>query len=109
MPTLHQVNHVQHGQESQGDVDVTAGARALQVQDVIVVGGRCGVVVGAQRYGGGGAEDRHATESAPSQRGKTAVHEEGQEQALPVGLSTQRGGQRLLDRPLLRKRGGKLL
>lgn len=99
VPTLHQVNHIQHGQEGQGDVDVAGGARTLHVLDVIV-GRRGGVVVGSDRYGGG-AEDGHATQGAPGERGEAAVHEEGQEEALPVGLPTQGGGQRLLDRPLL--------
>lgn len=99
VPALHQVNHIQHGQEGQGDVDVAAGAGTLQVQDV-VVGSRGGIVVSTERYGGG-AENVHATQSAPGERGEAAVHEEGQEEALPVGLPTQRGGQRLLDWPLL--------
>lgn len=100
VPALHQVNHIEHGQEGQGDVDVAAGARTLQVQDVVVIRRRSGLAVGAEGDGGG-AEDRHAAEGAPGQRGKTAVHEEGQEEALPVGLPAQGGGQRLLDRPLL--------
>jgi len=104
VPALHQVNHIQHCQEGQGDVDVAAGARTLQVQDVAVVGCGGGIVVGTERYGGGGAEDGHATESAPGERGEAAVHEEGQEEALPVGLPTQGEGQRLLDWPLLWKR-----
>lgn len=100
MPALHQVNHIQHSQEGQGDVDVAARARTLQVQDVIIVGRRGGVVV-STNGNGGGAENGYATESAPGERSKAAVHEEGQEEALPMGLPTQRGGQRLLDWPLL--------
>lgn len=100
VPTLHQVNHIQHCQEGQGDVDVAARARTLQVQDVIIVGRRGGIVIRTNRYGGG-AENGYTTESAPGERGKAAVHEEGQEEALPVGLPTQGGGQRLLDWPLL--------
>ena len=100
VPALHQINHIEHCEEGQGDVDVAAGARALQVQDVIVVGGRGGVVIGADGDGGG-AEDGHAAESTPGERGEAAVHEEGQEEALPVGLPAQGGGQRLLDWPLL--------
>lgn len=34
VPTLHQVNHVEHCQEGQGDVDVATVARALLMQDV---------------------------------------------------------------------------
>lgn len=79
------------------------------MQDVVVVSRRGGVVTSTKCYGGG-AENGDATQGTPGQRGKAAVHEEGQEEALPVGLSTQRGGQRLLDRPLLwrygEKRGG---
>lgn len=37
VPTFHQVNHIKHGQEGQWDVDITAGAWALQVRDVVVV------------------------------------------------------------------------
>lgn len=94
VPTLHQVNHIQHGQEGQWDVHVTTRTRTFQMLDVI---GRRGAV---SRYGGG-AQNGYATESAPGQRGKTAVHEEGQEEALPVGLPTKGRGQRLLDWPLL--------
>lgn len=93
VPTLHQVNHIQHGQEGQRDVDITAGARALPLPGVV---GRRRAV---SRYGG--AENRYATESAPGQRSKAAVHEEGQEEALPVRLPTQGRRQRLLDWPLL--------
>lgn len=100
VPTLHQVNHIKHGQEGQGDVDVATGARTLQVQDVAVVGRRGGIVVGTEGYGRG-AENGYPTESAPGECGKAAIHEESQEEALPVGLPTQGGGQRLLDRPLL--------
>lgn len=100
VPALHQVNHIKHGQEGQGDVDVATRARTLQVQDVIVVGRRGGIVVSTKRYGGG-AENRYPTESAPGECGKAAVHEEGQEEALPVGLPTEGGGQRLLNWPLL--------
>lgn len=107
VPALHQVNHIQHCQEGQGDVDVSARARTLQVQDVIIVGYRRGFVVSTKGYGGW-AENGHATESAPGERGKAAVHEEGQEEALPMGLPTQGGGQRLLDWPLLwGHRGGR--
>lgn len=101
VPALHQVNHVQHRQEGQRDVDVAAGARALQVEDVIVVGGGCGVVGATKKHGGGRAEDGHSAESTPGQRGETAVHQQRQEEALPVGLSAQGGGQGLLGRLLL--------
>lgn len=101
VPTLHQVNHIEHRQEGQRDVDIAAVARALRMQDVVRVGHRGGIHIGA----GGGDENVDAAESTPGERSKTAVHEEGQEEALPVGLPTQGGAQRLLDRPLLR--GGK--
>lgn len=97
VPTLHQVNHIQHRQEGQGDVDVATIARTLRVQDVIRVSRRGGIYVST----GGGDENVYATESTPGKRGKTAVHEEGQEEALPMGLPTQGGAQRLLDWPLL--------
>lgn len=97
MPALHQVNHIEHCQEGQRDVDIAAVARALRVQDVVRVGHRGGVHVGA----GGRDEDVHAAKSTPGERCKTAVHEEGQEEALPVGLPTQGGAQRLLDWSLL--------
>lgn len=100
VPALHQVNHVQHRQEGQGDVDVATRARTLHVQDVIIVGCRGGIVVSTERYGGG-AENGYTAECAPGERGKAAVHEEGQEEALPMRLPTQGGGQRLLDWPLL--------
>lgn len=108
VPTLHEVNYIQHCQEGQGDVDVSTGAGTLQVQDVIVVGRRGGIVVSTKGYRVG-AQNRHPAESAPGQGGKAAVHEEGQEEALPMGLPTEGGGQRLLDWPLLWKqseRGG---
>ena len=101
VPALHQVNHIKHGEEGQGDVDVATGARALQVQDV-VIGRRGGVGGGPERYGGG-AENGHPAESTPSQCSEAAIHEESQEEALPVGLPTQGGGQRLLEWPLLWK------
>lgn len=97
MPTLHQVNHIQHCQEGQGDVDIATITRTLRVQDVIRVSRRGGIYVST----GGGDENVYATESTPGKRGKTAVHEEGQEEALPMGLPTQGGAQRLLDWPLL--------
>lgn len=97
VPALHQVDHVEHCQEGQRDVDIAAVARALRVQDVVGVGHGGGVHVGAGR----GDEDVHAAESTPGQRSKAAVHEEGQEEALPVGLPAQGGAQRLLDWPLL--------
>lgn len=71
------------------------------MQDVIIVGRRGGIVISTERYGGG-AKNRYPTESTPGERGKAAVHEECQEEALPVGLPTQGGCQRLLDWPLLR-------
>lgn len=100
MPALHQVHHVEHSQEGQRDVDIAAVARALRVQDVVGVGHRGGVHVGAGR----GDEDVHAAKSTPGQRSKTAVHEEGQEEALPVGLPAQGGAQRLLDWALLQRK-----
>lgn len=72
------------------------------MQDVVIVGRGGGIVIGTERYGGG-AQNRYPTESAPGEGGKAAVHEEGQEEALPMGLPTQGGGQRLLDWPLLWK------
>lgn len=74
VPALHQVNHIQHRQEGQGDVDVAAGARTLQVVDIAVVGRGCGVVCGGTERNRGGAEDGHSTEGAPGQRGEATVH-----------------------------------
>lgn len=34
VPALHQVNHIQHCQEGQGDVDIAAVTRTLWVKDV---------------------------------------------------------------------------
>lgn len=99
MPALHQVHHIEHCQEGQRDVDIAAVTRALWMQDVIGVGHRGGVHVGAGR----GDEDVHAAEGTPGERSKTAVHEEGQEEALPVGLPAQGGAQRLLDWSLLQR------
>lgn len=101
VPALHQINHIKHCQKGQGDVDISARARTLPVNHIIVVGCRCGVIIGTERYGGGGAEDGHPTDSAPGQRGEATIHEEGQEEALPVGLSAQGGGQGLLGGLLL--------
>lgn len=85
VPTLHQVNHIQHCQEGQGDVDIATIARTLWVQDVIGVGYRGGIHISA----GGGNKNLYATKSTPGESGKAAVHEEGQKEALPMGLSTQ--------------------
>lgn len=103
VPTLHQVNHIEHRQESQGDVDISTIARTLWVQDVIRVGCRGSVHISA----GGGDENVHTTKGTPGQCGEAAVHEEGQEEALPVGLPTEGGAQRLLDWPLLRGQRGR--
>lgn len=73
VPTLYQVNHIKHGQEGQGDVDVATRAWALQVEDVVIVGSRGGIVVRAEGDGGG-AKDGDPTESAPGQGCKAAVH-----------------------------------
>lgn len=73
VPTLHQVNHVKHSQEGQGDVDVTTRAWTLQVQDVIIVGRRGGIIVSTKRDGGG-TKNGYATQSAPDKCGKAAVH-----------------------------------
>lgn len=97
VPALHQVNHIQHCQEGQGDVDIAAVTRTLWVKDV-GVRRRGGVHVGA----GVRDEDLHAAQGAPGERGEAAVHKEGQEETLPVGLPTQRGAQGLLDGTLLR-------
>lgn len=66
VPTLHQVNHIQHSQEGQGDVHIATRARTLQVRDVMIVScsRRCGLVVATDWYGGG-AENGHTTDSAP--------------------------------------------
>lgn len=103
MPTLHQVNHIEHCQEGQGDVDIATIARTLRVQDVIRVGCRGCILIST----GGGDENVYATESTPGKRGKAAVHEEGQEEALPMGLPTQGRAQRLLDWPLLSGQRGR--
>lgn len=100
VPALHQIYHIQHCQEGQGDVDVSTRAWTLQVHDVLIVGGGGGTIVATKRCGIG-AENSNTAESAPGKRGKAAVHEEGQEEALPMRLPTQGGGQRLLDWPLL--------
>lgn len=94
VPALHQVDYIEHGQEGHGDVDISIGAGAVMVEPgpvAVEVGGT--VVVRSH--------DCDAIQGAPAQRAKAAVHEQGQEQALPVRLPTQRAAQGLLERTLL--------
>lgn len=95
VPTLHQVDCVQHEQEGQGDVDVAIGAGAVVVHEAIAL-------VGAAE-----GEAGHCGDVAPSHCPQAAVHEQREQEALPVRLTAERFGERGLDGTLLLKRGGR--
>lgn len=89
VPTLHQVDRVQHEQESQGDVDIAVGAGAVMVHEAIAL-------VGAAE-----GEAGHCGDVAPSHCPQAAVHEQREQEALPMGLAAERFGERGLDGSLL--------
>lgn len=89
VPTLHQVDRVEHQQEGQGDVDVAVGAGAVVVHEAIAL-------VGAAE-----GEARHCGDVAPGHCPQAAVHEQGEQEALPVRLPAERFGERGLDGTLL--------
>lgn len=94
VPTLHQVDGVQHEQEGQGDVDIAVGAGAVMVHEAVAL-------VGAAE-----GEARHCGDVAPGHGPQTAVHEQGEQQALPVGLTAEGLGERGLDGTLLLRGAG---
>lgn len=77
VPALHKVDHVQHDQEGQGDVDVAVGAGTVVVHHRLSL---VGAVEG---------EARDLGHLAPGHHPDAAVHQQGQEQAFPVGFLTQ--------------------
>lgn len=89
VPTLDQVDRVQHEQEGQGDVDVAVGAGAVVVHEAIAL-------VGAAE-----GEAGHRGDVAPGHCPQAAVHEQREQEALPVRLAAERFGERGLDRTLL--------
>lgn len=95
MPALHQVDSVQHEQESQGDVHIAVGAGAVVVHEAVAL-------VGAAE-----GEAGHRGDVAPGHGPQAAVHEQREEQALPVGLTAEGLGERGLDGTLLLRRAGK--
>ncbi len=90
MPALHQVHQVQHDHKSYGDVDITVIART----------------------GLGSAADRYLVEvdnltfdggdTTPCYSAQTSHNEKSQDQAFPVGITTQRMAEGLLDWSLLK-------
>lgn len=94
MPTLHQVDGVQHEQEGQGDVDIAVGAGAVVVHEAVAL-------VGAAE-----GEAGHRGYVAPGHGPQTAVHEQREQQALPVGFTAEGLGERGLDGTLLLRWAG---
>lgn len=64
VPTLHQVDGVQHEQEGQGDVDIAVGARAVMVHEAVAL------------VGTAEGEAGHCGDMAPSHCPQAAVHEQ---------------------------------
>lgn len=64
VPTLHQVDGVQHEQEGQGDVDIAIGARAIMIHEAVALVGA------AEREAG------HCGDVAPSHCPQAAIHEQ---------------------------------
>ena len=95
MPALHQVDGIQHEQEGQGDVDIAVGAGAVVVHEAVAL-------VGAAE-----GEAGHRGDVAPGHRPQAAVHEQREQQALPVGLTAEGLGERGLDGTLLLRWAGK--
>lgn len=95
VPTLHQVDSIQHEQEGQGDVDIAVGAGAVVVHEAVAL-------VGAAE-----GEAGHCGDMAPGHGPQAAVHEQGEQQALPVGLTAEGLGERGLDGTLLLRGAGK--
>lgn len=94
VPALHQVDGIQHEQEGQGDVDIAIGTRAVMVHEAIAL-------VGAAE-----GEAGHCGDMAPGNGPQAAIHEQGEQQALPVGLTAERLGERGLDGTLLLRGAG---
>ncbi|GFS79888.1 hypothetical protein NPIL_277481 [Nephila pilipes] len=91
MPTLYQVNEVEHGHECKRYEDVAFFA-------------------GAGRPAGGDGEavevddeTRDAGALAPHQGGQAAHDQEGEDEALDVGVATEAAAQTLLLRTLLKE------
>lgn len=95
VPTLHQVDGVQHEQEGQGDVDIAVGAGAVMVHEAVAL-------VGAAE-----GEARHCGDVAPGHCPQAAVHEQREQEALPVGLTAEGLGERGLDGTLLLRWAGR--
>lgn len=95
VPTLHQVHRVQHEQEGQGNVDIAVGAGAVMVHEAIAL-------VGAAE-----GEAGHCGDVAPSHCPQAAIHEQREQEALPVGLTAERFGERGLDGSLLLRWAGR--
>lgn len=95
VPALHQVDSVQHEQEGQGDVDIAVGAGAVMVHEAVAL-------IGAAE-----GEAGHRGDVAPGHGSQAAVHEQGEQQALPVGLPAEGLGERGLDGTLLLRGTGR--
>lgn len=95
VPALHQIDSVQHEQEGQGDVDIAVGAGAVMVHEAVAL-------IGAAE-----GEAGHRGDVAPGHGPQAAVHEQGEQQALPVGLTAEGLGERGLDGTLLLRGTGR--
>lgn len=95
VPALHQIDSIQHEQEGQGDVDIAVGAGAVMVHEAVAL-------IGAAE-----GEAGHRGDVAPSHGPQAAVHEQGEQQALPVGLTAEGLGKRGLDGTLLLRGTGR--
>lgn len=89
VPALHQVDHVEHDQEGQRDVDVSIGA------GTVVVHHRFSFVSTVE------GEPCDLGHLAPGHHPDAAVHQHGQQQAFPVGFLAQGFSNRLFLRMLL--------
>lgn len=92
VPALHQVDHVEHDQEGQRDVDVAIGAGTVMVHH------RLSLVSAVE------GEPCDLGHLAPGHHPDAAVHQHGQQQAFPVGFLTQGFSKRLFLRMLLQKK-----
>lgn len=97
MPALHHIKPVEQQQEGQRDVDVPVRARAVVVDQRVAAAPQGGGEVGGE------ADLGDPCQLTPSQRSQAADHEDGEQQAAPVGLPADAGAQGLLGWTLLQR------
>jgi len=89
VPALHQVHHVQHREEGQRDIDIAVRAWAVMIDHGLALEGAVKTELGDP----GQLTPGHCTQAA--------IHEDGEEEAFPVGLPAHAGTQGLLHGALL--------